>query len=169
MGAVIVSEVPAPYSRSTGRNEENMAGEIAVSGQLRDDVDPLQESLMEFRKHHQNAGDQLNNLAAGLKHTDSVPVYIRQEWPMMVYHANGGEKIVHNEGELVAAQTKGFRATPYPKAQVHVGNPLEEKALLLKQLDEERARNTVQAEQLAKLAERLEALEVSKTKPTKAA
>lgn len=159
MGAVIVSSVPAPYSRNEQHKEfgDDMAAEIAVIG-MDAEIGGLDESVAAFAKHHREVGDALLNISGiGTATGDVVkkdvprPAYRHEAWPKMVYHPDGRERIVANPGELKAAIEDRFRETPYPKAQVAVGDPAAEKKALLERNQELEGKLTVQNEMLTEL------------------
>lgn len=157
MGAVIASRVPAPYSRNPDRIEfgeelDNM-GVVQVSGRLRDEVDPLVESITKFRKHHGEVGAALLNIEDGLDENAERPAYVYQAFPTMVYHADGREKIAGNAKEVEELTKAGFRGKPYPKPQIVVGNPAEEKKVLMDQLADRDAKLAKQNEMLLELLE----------------
>lgn len=170
MGAVLISGVPAPYSRNPDHKEigDDMAAEISVIGASSPEagIDGLKASISAFRKHHQEVGNALLNLSgidtvtgAAADKDDPRPTYRHQAWPKMVYHADGRDLIVGNDAELKAAVGKSFREQPYPKAQVAVGDPAAEKKLLLDEIRERDGKLAIQNEMLMKLTERMEQME----------
>jgi hypothetical protein len=129
----------------------------------------LRESVGTFRKHHREVADALLNLS-GVDTPTGGPVdkdeirqpYVHQDWPMMVYHANGDERIVRNKQELKEALDENFRKDPYPRPQIAVLDPATEKKMVQDENRELRAQLARQAETQEKLLARLEALEKGK-------
>lgn len=111
---------------------------VSVIGAINEGTGGLKESQSAFRKHHHDVGDALLNISGiGTATGEAVdkdeprPAYEHQDYPKMLFHANGSEKVVRNEKEHKAAEKLDFRTVPYPKAQVHVGDPQAEKKELL--------------------------------------
>lgn len=145
-----------------------MAAEISVIGASSPEagIDGLKASISAFRKHHQEVGAALLNISgiatvtgAVADKDDARPAYRHLDWPKMVYHADGRERIVGSPGELKEAIADRFRDVPYPKAQVAVGDPAAEKKLLLDEIRERDGKLAIQNEMLMKLTERMEQME----------
>lgn len=162
MGAAILGcRVPAPYSRNDQRiqptEEHFMPAQITVIGMQRE-AGGLKESIGAFRKHHGEVATALLNIS-GIGTITGDPVdkddprmpYEYQEWPRMVYHGDGREVVVVDQDEFAEHIAVGFRAKPYPKPQVVVGNPAEEKKLLIDQLADRDAKLAKQNEMLLEL------------------
>jgi len=156
---VLVSKVPDAFSRP--QDEETydfMSPSVMVTGgQVK--VGELKQSQAEFRKHHKEVGDALLNLSEGKDTEDPRPDYNFQQYPQMIYHADGDEKIVHSDSEKKEYLNKGFRVQPYMKPQVAVLDPATEKKALMDQNRQLRQDLTVQGEMMAKMLERMEAME----------
>ena len=133
--------VPEAYSRNPDHVEfgdEYMPANIVVTGQLRKNVDPLKESQVAFRKHQAEVGDAVLNVSGigtpngePLDKDDPRPPYVHQEWPKVMYHADGRFLEVANSAEMEEATVGSFRLKPYPKVQVAVADPATEKKELL--------------------------------------
>lgn len=169
MGAVLHSTIPAPYTRNPDRleigDDYNMSAQISVLGVTRPDGG-LKESQAAFRKHHHEVGDALLNISGVgtpsgemADKDDPRPAYVHQPFPCMLYHADGRDTVVRDQAELATAKGVGFRHAPFAKPAVHVGNPQEEKKLLLDQLADRDAKLAMQNEMLLETMARLEALE----------
>lgn len=151
-----------------------MSGAVSVAGMVTDGMGGLRESQAAFRKHHKEVGDALLNIS-GLDTPTGGPVdkdearqpYIRQEWPKMIYHADGRELIVHDDTERQDHFKRGFRNDPYIKPKVAVNDPATEKKALMDTNTQLQAQLTQQNELILRMAERLEALESSATEPAK--
>lgn len=136
MGVVIVSKVPAPYSRNPERLEFEMTSGVTVTG-IQKEMGGLKESQIQFRKHQAEVGDALLNVAEGRDKDDPRPAYKHQEFPKMIYHPEKGTVIVKDEIELDEyLRADGWRLEPYLKPQVALEDPKTEKLLLQKQLRE---------------------------------
>ena len=129
----------------------------------------LKGSLASFRKAEAERGDALLNIAGvgtidgnPCDPEDPRPAYQRQEWPRMIYHADGREVIVNTTEEMKAKFDQGFRKEPYMRPQVAVLDPAAEKKLLIDQLAEERALRAKSDELLKQLADRLQSMENDK-------
>lgn len=114
-----------------------MPDTVSVMGQADRPMGGLTESLAKFRKHHAEVGDALLNLsgigtAAGqpVDKDEPRPDYVHREYPKLIYHADGREQMAADDKELKAAQKAGFRAEPYPKVQIALGDPKAEKKAL---------------------------------------
>lgn len=108
---------------------------VHVAGLIGNDMGGLKESQGKFRKHHQEVGDALNNLADGVDKEEPRPPYAFKKFPMMIYHADGREHTIEarsdSEVELKQYLAAGFRQQPYPKPKVFVSTPeLEKKSLM---------------------------------------
>lgn len=139
---------------------------VNVVGLPNDGMGGLKESLSAFRKHHQQVGDALLNIsgigtATGgpVDKDEPRPKFEGTPYPRMLYHADGREAIAGTPAEAKALEKASFRADPYPKPQVPVGDPRQEKKELLDRNRELAGQVSVLTETLQKMAERLEALE----------
>lgn len=124
------------------------------------------EAQVKFRKHHVEVGDALLNLAEGVDQDEPRPAYVKQEFPMMVYHAEKGELIVsgqedHVDGRLglKSALKAGYRRQPYPKVAVAVLDPATEKLELLAKLKTKDGEIATLTDLVLKMNARLEKLE----------
>jgi|SRR5579862_1576815 len=142
---------------------------VNVIGQINEGMGGLKESLTTFRKHHQQVGDALLNIsgigtATGepVDKDEERPKYEFQPYPRHVYHADRREQIVANEAEFKLAVKAGFRADPYPRPQVAVGDPQQEKKELLDRNRALQGEVSKQQELIEQLADRLAALEAKK-------
>ena len=138
---------------------------IMVMGQLDDMEHGLPESLAAFDKNNRETTDALMNLSGigtvdGKKvhHTTPRPAYQPQPFPAMLYKP-GEEITVTDAAELADAQRRGYRTEPYLKPQVEVLDPAQEKKNLMETNKQLQAQLIQQQETVAKLAERLEAME----------
>jgi hypothetical protein len=180
-----IIQIPAPYSR-TVEQEEDMAVIQAYRGDMR--TGGLKESLAKFTRHHQEEAGQLLNIS-GIDTVDergnkNVPVdkddprmpYVHQSFPVMVYHAERkpavgtcepGEAVAQNQEELDGLLRRGYRAEPYPRAQVQLEDPRQEKAALQQELKEKDGELARLRDENAKTRERLEVIEAMLTDPKK--
>lgn len=140
-----------------------MPADITVIG-VNDGMGGLKESLAKFRKHHVEVGDALMNVSgvgtatgAMVDKDEPRPLYEHQDYPRMLYHADGREKTVNGIEDQREAEKIGFRTKPYLRPAVHLADPQTEKRELLD-------RNRELTARLAELAERLEAVEKRPTK-----
>lgn len=132
---------------------------VSVIGAINEGMGGLKESQSAFRKHHHDVGDALLNISGigtvtgeAVDKDEPRPTYEHRDYPKMLFHANGSEKIVRNEREHKAAEKLEFRTTPYAKAQIHVGDPQAEKKELVD-------RNTQLQGQVSVLTENFEKLQ----------
>ncbi len=147
---------------------------VSVAGMVTDGMGGLKESQAAFRKHHQEVGEALLNIS-GIDTPTGGPVdkdetrvpYMHQEWPKMIYHADGRELIVHDDAERQDLFKRGFRNEPYPKPKIAVNDPATEKKALMDTNTQLQAQLTSTNDILAKMAARLEQLENSATDPKK--
>lgn len=182
-----IIQVPAPYSRNPEREDDPYMAVIqAYRGDMK--TGGIKESLAKFNRHHQEEAGQLLNIS-GIDTVDergnkNVPVdkddprmpYVHQSFPAMVYHAEkkpaigsceAGEAIALDQKELDALLAKGYRMEPYPRPQVHLEDPRQEKAALQRELREKDGELATLRDQTARLLERMEALESAATDPKK--
>ena len=128
-------------------------------------------AMKEHRVHNQKQGDEILQLADGLDHNDPRAPYVHQGYPMMLYKPDPGErgeKVVLTATEKAVAMQDGWREEPYPKVQVAVLDPAQEKANLVTQNNQMASQLVIQTELIGKLAARLEAVEKSApAKPAK--
>ena len=144
-----------------------MSANVTVAGLMTNEgMGGLKESIAKFRKHHQEVGDALLNISGvgtgpggAVDKDEARPVYQRQEFPKMIYHAEKGEHIVFDAAELAEHLDAGWRREPYPKAKVAVLDPASEKKALMDTNSQLQGQITLQNDLLAKMAARLEALE----------
>ncbi len=114
-----------------------------------EEVDGYGDSMEEFRKTHEANTAVLLNLTEGKKKNEPRPAYDPlhrdNQWPVMVYHPEKGEKVVGkslkgvvetkdkdaieraNNAALQDAKKQGYRSEPYPKPQIAVLSPEAEK------------------------------------------
>jgi hypothetical protein len=118
-------------------------------------VDGYGDSMEAFRSAHINNSNILLNLLEGKKKNAPRPAYDPahpdNQWPVMVYHPEKGEKVVgqslvglsgklrdaaeqDNKDVLAATLKAGYRNEPYPKPQIAVLDPATEKKMLQDQL-----------------------------------
>jgi len=133
---------------------------------LANDARGLAQALPEFRSHHKRVGDALLNIS-GIGTADGAPVEVeterpaydpkdpRNQWPRMIYHADGREQIVMDAKELKEFQDKGFRKEPYPKVQIALEDPKVEKQRLQQQLAEKDGQIAMLTERFNQLEQRL--------------
>ena len=164
MSAVLISEVPAEYSRNPEHREigDEMGANVSVIG-VNDGMGGLKESQAKFRKHHEEVGAALMNISGvGTATGDKVdkdeprPGYQHEEYPFMLYKA-GEElgRVVKSKAERDEAMKEGWRVEPFPKPQVEVLDPATEKKALMEQ-------NRQLQAQLQKLIERIDKVESKK-------
>ena len=177
---VLISEVPVEYSRNPehagiGEDYRDMPN-VMVMGLQEDNEHGLEESLAEFRKHHQDVGDKLLNISqvgakpgAPLKLNDPRPALVHTDWPWMLYKPGEDEpRVVHTPAEMQEARLAGWRDEPVVKPQVAVLDPQTEKKMLLDANKAQQAQITLQSEMIAKqndlmqqMTNRLDALETT--------
>lgn len=148
---VIISPVPAPYSR----NEEHLddMAELVVAG-MGAKVGGTKESVAAFRKHHEDLSRQLLNVAEGLDKDDPRPILAPQEYPMMIYSPRGSV-VVKSAQERDKYFEQGYRMQPYPKPQVLINDPKTEKLEMQRENKELRGQLTSQQDQINKLEQML--------------
>ena len=116
------------------------------------ETDGYGDSMEAFRSSHTNNSNILLNLLEGKKKNAIRPPYDPShpdnQWPVMVYHPEKGEKVVgqslkglegklrnaaesDNQDALTALLKSGWRNEPYPKPQIAVLDPATEKAASL--------------------------------------
>ncbi len=145
-----------------------MANTVTVMGVADRPMGGLKESLSVFTRHHAEVAGALLNISGigtpdgePLDKDDPRPQYNpdQHRWPTAMHHADGRVEQAQDK-EAVAGLTKlGFRREPYRVPQVAVADPATEKKFLMDQLAEQRQQNNVLNDSLAKLQERLAALE----------
>lgn len=145
-----------------------MSADIRVSGIDRPHGG-LKEALAQTRKHFREVGDALLNVSGigtadgkPVDKDDARPAYHYQEWPKMIYHADGREEIAATPIDWARFKERGFREEPYIKPQVEVLDPAAEKKVLMTERDQLRAQLNTQNDLLVRMADRLEALEGDK-------
>ena len=135
-----------------------MAANVIAIGMMRE-AGELTESLAKFRKHHKEVGDALLNISGQGTRTggpvdkdeDRIP-YRHQEFPKMLYHADGREEIVQTDADMKDMLKKGFRRESYPRIpQVEINSPAVEKKALIAQNQQLQGQLTLQQEQIEKL------------------
>ena len=152
-----------------------MPANMSVVGGLRQNVDPLKESHTAWKKNNEDMADGVLNIA-GVGTPGGVPLskddprtpYVRdhrskeQEWPKMLFHADGRNVTVNGKDDLEEATNKGFRLLPYPKVQVAVENPAQEKKELMAtnrnlqgQIVSQQEQIDVQAKQMEELRQQM--------------
>lgn len=147
-----------------------MGANISVIG-LNDGMGGLKESLSKFRKHHSEVGDALMNIS-GVGTKDGNPVdkdearapYEHQDFPRMLYHAEGMEELAQDLAGQRALVERGFRLVPFTKPQVQVNDPATEKKELLDRNRALAGELTLQREELARMKEQLAELTKSRSK-----
>lgn len=132
-----------------------------------------------FLTAHVSNTNVLLNLSEGKKKNDPRapydPKHPDNQWPVMVYHPARGEKVVgvslggltgnvrkqaeaDNGKALEQAKKDGYRQEPYPKPQVVVLDPAQEKAALLARNQELEGKIVAQQDQINRLAAAVEKL-----------
>ncbi len=172
MSAVLISRVPKEYSRNPEKlqiHEEftNMSGAVQVQGLPgKATGGGTKEAQVKFRKHHIEVGDALLNLAEGIDQDEPRPQYVKQEFPMMVYHPEKGELIVEGMEDLPGGQLglksalkAGYRRQPFQKVAVAVLDPATEKLELLAKLRQKDGEIATLTDLVLKINTRLEKLE----------
>lgn len=151
---VIISPVPAPYSR----NEEHLddMAELVVAG-MGVKVGGTKESVAAFHKHHADLSRQLLNVAEGIDKDDPRPVQPKQDFPMMIYSPRGS-MIVNSPEERDQKISEGYRMQPYPKPQVLINDPKTEKLEVQRKNAELQGQLTAQADEIAQLRELVQEL-----------
>lgn len=132
---------------------------VHVAGLMGGDMGGQKESQGKFRKHHQEVGDALNNIAEGIDKDEPRPGYTFKRFPMMIYHSDQREQVVDDEVELKQYLAAGFRKEPYPKPKVYVSSPELEKQALLDNNRNLQGQITTRDDLIARMAARLDALE----------
>lgn len=135
-----------------------MPANIQVMGVTRA-MGGLKESQNEFRKHNGDVAVALLNVAEGMDKEDPRPMYIHQEFPFRLYHADGREADATDQEHKEFLLTKGYRVKPFPKAQVALEDPKTEKLILEKQLKEKDGQIASLGDLQRLMQDRLEALE----------
>jgi hypothetical protein len=92
------------------------------------------------------------------KDEDRMP-YTYQPWPCMLFHHTKGESLAFSEDERQELLRSGYRAEPYPKAQVAIHDPATEKKQLLDSLQKKDGEIAQLGDVLAKALARLDTLE----------
>src|ERR1700676_1079016 len=123
---VIASEVPAPYSRNPDHIEFGDRKMDVVTAQVFD-AEPggIEESIGVFKANEEKRSAGLLNLA-GVGTIDGKPAklfaprpaYVHQEYPRMLYHADGRDMVVDDAEEHEIMKDAGFRNRPYEKPQI---------------------------------------------------
>ncbi len=161
-----------------------MAG-ISVVGMVQE-TPGLMGAMAKFKKHNDEVADAIRNVS-GIgtldgkpAHQDAPrPAFVPQQWPRMVYHADGREKMVTKSGEYNDLLRSGYRDQPYPKVQVALADPATEKLALqtaLRQKDGELSKHQellvkaqsmleAQAEMIRDMQDRLAAIESGDYEP----
>ncbi len=161
-----------------------MAVEILGNG---GEVNGYGDSMEAFRNaDRMNANALLNHMESKPKNAfrpEYDPRHPDNQWPVMLYHAEHGEKVVgvnlkglegfmredaekRNKEALKAAKEDGYRHEQYMKPRVVVLDPAIEKAALLARAQRAEGQVVALNDAFAKMEERLNALE--KTKKAKA-
>lgn len=146
-----------------------MSANVSVMGGVQDSMGGIRESVAKFSKNNAEVAEALLNIS-GVGTADGKPVhkddprppYVGQEFPMMLYHADGRTQEVQHAGEVAEQKGFGFRVQPYPPVRVHINDPKTEKLELETKLKQQAAINASQADIIAQMSERLQALEVAK-------
>lgn len=159
---VIISPVPAPYSRNEERIDD--MAEVVVAGLMGRPMGGTKESVAAFHKHHADLSRQLLNVSQGLDKDDPAPVYVKQEFPMMVYNPSGN-LIVNSREELQDAESRGYRQKPYPKPQVAMNDPKTEKVEALRREKELQGQLTAQQDEIAQLRAEMREMMAQKRGP----
>ncbi len=112
--------------------------------------------------HNKEVAEALLNIS-GVGTPDGKPVhqddprmpYVHAAFPMMLYKPDPGEKgekIVMNEIEFAVAKQDGWREEPYPKVQIAVLSPEQEKKNLLDTNNQLQAQMVQMQEQMNRMA-----------------
>ena len=123
-------------------------------------------AMKEHRVHNQKQGDEILQLADGLDHNDPRAPYVHQGFPMMLYKPDPGEKgekVVLTAAEKAVALENGWREEPYPKVQVALLDPAQEKANLMDTNNRLQAQLVQQNEALIQLQAQMKQLLSAKT------
>lgn len=144
-----------------------------------DDGLGFEKSHEAFRESHETNTRHLLNIAEGKKQTAPRapfdPDHADAQWPVMVYHAAGKEKVIgastagldprsaknatdDNKAAMALALKDGFRKEPYLKPQIAVLDPAAEKQALKDANERLQGQITAQADAMAKLQDQMSKL-----------
>ena len=127
----------------------------------------LKSAMKEHRLHNQKQADELLQLTDGLDYNDPRAPYVPQDYPKMLFKPDPGEKgekVVLTAEEEAVAKQDGWRLEPYPRVQVAVLDPAQEKAEIMLKNSQLQSQLIQQGELLQKMAARLELIEKSEKK-----
>lgn len=137
----------------------------------------LHEAMAEFNDHEEKRATALLNLAGvGIpedKKADAQKNWRRErpaydpnlpenQWPRMLYHADGRQIVIGGDKEEKAAVVKGFRREPYPVIQIAIEDPKVEKKMLQDQLREKDGKIATLSDQLERLIARMDESDAKK-------
>jgi len=125
----------------------------------------LDESLDAFKTNEEKRARGLLNLV-GVGTIDGKPAklqayrpeYVHQEYPRMVYHADGRDMIVDDAEEHEIMRQNGFRDRPWDKPRVAVADPGVEKKILQDKLQQKDGEIAILTEGVAELRDTVEQL-----------
>ncbi len=83
----------------------------------------------------------------------------KNQWPKMLYHADGRDALAFGLNDIKDLESKGYRREPYLKPQVAVLDPATEKKVLLERLTQMEADRNQNADIAVRAMQRLEELE----------
>jgi hypothetical protein len=113
----------------------------------------LKSAMKEHRLHNAKQADELLQLTDGLDYNDPRAPYVPQDYPKMLFKPDPGEKgekVVLTADEEAVAKQDGWRLEPYPRVQVVVLDPAQEKANLLDTNNRLQAQLVLQQEAMEK-------------------
>jgi hypothetical protein len=150
---------------------------------MQGEVNGYADAFSQFVESHEANTAALLNLAEGKPKKDKRPAYdpnhSDNHWPLMIHHAQKGEKVIGqsligltgrardareqaNKKELDAHIEQGYRREPYLKPQIAVLDPATEKLQMLERNRQLEGMIIQQNDLLQKLMGRLEAIETKK-------
>lgn len=137
----------------------------------------LHEAMAEFVDHEEKRATALLNLAgvgipadkqaeAQKNWRHARPPYNpdlpENQWPRMLYHADGRQIVVGGDKEEKASTIKGFQRQPFPVVQIAMEDPKLEKKLLQEQLRQKDGQIATLAEQVQLLMSRMDESDAKK-------
>ncbi len=152
---------------------------VQVMGVAGREMPGLKKAQLEFTKNNRETGDALLNVtdgARGIKGPDGVtpltendprPAYAHASFPMMLYHAKLGERVVDDEEEMEQSKAEGFQAKPFKVVREAVADPGVEKANLKRELLEKQGQITTLAQEMEEMKAQMAELIAANKKPGK--